>query len=38
LHTTVETVVFKGDRERIRVQAAAHALRGVLALLDERER
>jgi nicotinamide-nucleotide amidase len=38
LHTTVETVVFKGGREQIRVQAAAHALRGVLALLDERER
>jgi nicotinamide-nucleotide amidase len=38
LHTSVETVVFKGDRERIRVQAAAHALRGLLALLDERER
>jgi nicotinamide-nucleotide amidase len=38
LHTSVETVVFKGDRERIRAQAAAHALRGLLALLDERER
>jgi len=37
LHTSVETKVFKGDREKIRVQAAAHALRGVLALLDERE-
>jgi len=34
---SVETKIFKGDREQIRVQAAAHALRGVLALLDERE-
>jgi nicotinamide-nucleotide amidase len=38
LHTEVETVVFKGDREQIRVQAAAHALRGLLTLLDEKER
>ncbi|CAG4885881.1 CinA family protein [Paraburkholderia saeva] len=38
LHTKVETVVFKGDRNRIRVQAAEHALRGVLLLLDEQER
>ncbi|WP_246796699.1 CinA family protein [Burkholderia perseverans] len=38
LHTEVETLVFKGDREQIRVQAAAHALRGLLKLLDERER
>jgi nicotinamide-nucleotide amidase len=38
LHTAVETLVFKGDREQIRVQAATHALRGLLALLDERER
>jgi len=38
LHTSVETLVFKGDREQIRVQAAAHALRGLLALLDEQER
>jgi nicotinamide-nucleotide amidase len=37
LHTSAETKIFKGDREKIRVQAAAHALRGVLALLDERE-
>ena len=37
LHTTVETKTFKGDREQIRVQAAAHALRGMLALLDEQE-
>jgi nicotinamide-nucleotide amidase len=38
LHTSVETLVFKGDREQIRVQAAVHALRGLLALLDEQER
>jgi nicotinamide-nucleotide amidase len=38
LHTSVETLVFKGDREQVRVQAAAHALRGLLALLDEKER
>jgi nicotinamide-nucleotide amidase len=38
LHTSVETLVFKGDREQIRVQAAAHALRGLLALIDEKER
>jgi nicotinamide-nucleotide amidase len=38
LHTSCETLVFKGDREQIRVQAAAHALRGLLALLDENER
>ncbi len=37
LHTVVETVVFKGDRERIRVQAATHALRGLLTLLEELE-
>ena len=33
-----ETVVFKGDREQIRAQAAAHALRGLLRFLDEKER
>jgi len=38
LHTSVETLVFKGDREQIRVQAAVHALRGLLALIDEQER
>ncbi|WP_206999288.1 CinA family protein [Trinickia mobilis] len=38
LHTAVETLVFKGDREQIRVQAAAHSLRGLLTLLDEKER
>jgi nicotinamide-nucleotide amidase len=37
LHTSVETLVFKGDREQIRVQAAAHALRGLLTLIDEKE-
>jgi nicotinamide-nucleotide amidase len=37
LHTSVETCLFKGDREQIRVQAAAHALRGLLTLLDEQE-
>jgi len=38
LHTEVETLVFKGDREQIRAQAAAHSLRGLLTLLDEKER
>ncbi|MFX1671289.1 CinA family protein [Paraburkholderia sp. A2WS-5] len=38
LHTSVATLVFKGDREQIRVQAATHALRGLLALIDEKER
>ncbi|POR56155.1 nicotinamide-nucleotide amidase [Paraburkholderia eburnea] len=38
LHTSVETLVFKGDREQIRVQAAAHALRGLLALIEKQER
>ncbi|WP_322010252.1 CinA family protein [Paraburkholderia sp. J12] len=38
LHTSVETLVFKGDREQIRVQAATHALRGLLALIEEQER
>ena len=37
LHNDAETLVFKGDREQIRAQAAAHALRGLLKLLDERE-
>jgi nicotinamide-nucleotide amidase len=37
LHTSVETLVFKGDREQIRTQAATHALRGLLLLLDEKE-
>lgn len=38
LNTSVETHVFKGDREQIRVQAAAHALRGLLELLEREER
>lgn len=38
LHTSFETVIFKGDREQIRVQAAAHALRGLLALIEQNER
>jgi len=38
LHTAVETHVFKGDREQVRTQAAAHALRGLLELLERRER
>jgi nicotinamide-nucleotide amidase len=38
LHTSVETHLFKGDREHVRAQAAAHALRGLLELLDRREK
>jgi nicotinamide-nucleotide amidase len=38
LHTSVETQQFKGDREQIRTQAATHALRGLLELLERRER
>jgi nicotinamide-nucleotide amidase len=38
LHTSVETQQFKGDREQIRNQAAAYALRGLLVLLERRER
>ncbi len=38
LSTSAETHVFKGDREQIRVQAAAHALRGLLELLEREER
>ena len=37
LHTSVETKISRAIANRIRVQAAAHALRGLLALLDERE-
>ncbi len=37
LHTSAETLVFKGDREQIRVQAAAHALRGLLEHIDHNE-
>jgi nicotinamide-nucleotide amidase len=36
LHTSCQTLVFKGDRKQIRVQATAGALRGVLSLLDAR--
>ncbi|AET90058.1 MULTISPECIES: CinA family protein [Caballeronia] len=38
LHTGVETQHFKGDREQVRSQAAAHALRALLEFLDQRER
>jgi len=38
LHTSVETQHFKGDRDQVRTQAAIHALRGLLELLDRRER
>ena len=38
LHTAVETHVFKGDREQVRTQAATHALRGLLELLERREK
>jgi nicotinamide-nucleotide amidase len=37
LETTAETHVFKGDREQIRVQAAAHALRGLLEHIEKYE-
>lgn len=37
VHTSVETLVFKGDRDQIRVQAAAHALRGLLTHIDDKE-
>lgn len=36
-HVFAETLIFKGDREQIREQATAHALRGLLALLDRRK-
>lgn len=38
LHTTVETLLFKGDRDQVRTQAAAHALRTLLEFIDQRER
>jgi nicotinamide-nucleotide amidase len=38
LHTAVETRQFKGDRKQVRTQAAVHALRGLLELLERRER
>ena len=37
LETSAQTHVFKGDREQIRVQAAAHALRGLLEHIDRSE-
>ena len=37
LHTLCQTMHLKGDRHQIRLQAAAHALRGVLTMLDESE-
>lgn len=37
LHTISEILLLRGDRAQIRTQAAAHALRGVLTLLDEKE-
>jgi len=38
LDTSVETQLFKGDREQVRAQAAAHALRKLLEFLDRNER
>ena len=38
LHTSVETLQFKGDRKQVRTQAAVHALRGLLELLERMER
>ena len=38
LDTDVETQLFKGDREQVRTQAAAHALRKLLEFLERRER
>jgi nicotinamide-nucleotide amidase len=37
VHTICQTLVFKGDRHQIRVQASGHALRGVLTMLEEKE-
>lgn len=37
LATRVETQHFKGDRAQVRAQAAEHALRGLMALLDTAE-
>ncbi|MDB0525178.1 CinA family protein [Ralstonia solanacearum] len=37
LQTRVETRHFKGDRKQIRLQAAEHALRGLLDFLDAAE-
>ncbi|MEJ0003231.1 MAG: CinA family protein [Pararobbsia sp.] len=35
VRTHAQTMYLKGDRRQIRIQTAAHALRGVLAMLDE---
>jgi nicotinamide-nucleotide amidase len=37
LHTISEIQLLRGDRGQIRKQSAAHALRGLLKLLDEKE-
>ncbi|MCT7306193.1 MULTISPECIES: CinA family protein [Ralstonia] len=37
LQTRVETRHFKGDRKQVRLQAAEHALRGLLDFLDSAE-
>ena len=37
LETRVETRHFKGDRKQVRLQAAEHALRGLLDFLDSAE-
>jgi nicotinamide-nucleotide amidase len=38
LDTDIETQLFKGDREQVRTQAAAHALRRLLEFMERRER
>ncbi|WP_250502620.1 nicotinamide-nucleotide amidase [Caballeronia sp. AZ7_KS35] len=38
LNTQIETQHFKGDREQVRTQAAAHALRRLLEFMDQSER
>ncbi len=35
VRTRCQTMYLKGDRRQIRIQTAAHALRGVLQMLDE---
>jgi nicotinamide-nucleotide amidase len=35
VRTSSQTMLLKGDRRQIRIQTAAHALRGVLAMLEE---
>jgi nicotinamide-nucleotide amidase len=37
LETRVETRHLKGDRKQVRLQAAEHALRGLLDFLDSAE-